>query len=312
MVVSETGQVIPFRELAPRTDLWKTPRNWLRLDHRLGTPRIGSVSTQETLAQVNLEELVARTFEHFEDSGIDFIGSAENVKELFKMPYSNKAVSMAIHRIESSLVICRAPDLEEAKDVKVCGSEILGGEHKPRKVASSTIQRQTLDSKFLYHSIVPQSESVSSHLQPHIHSTGTPVTVSDLSHEPNVNKPTSTRSDDPEQTPAFQTFRKALLWNFHNFRMVLGSNLLTFWNERIGNDIVSLRLQDLDHPISPNLSLDFYLDNVIADVPKVALCQHKSGFVEDFVTMMILVGLSIAANRRHPLHAQPILSSFQY
>lgn len=40
-----------------------------------------------------------------EEEEIDFLGPAENIKQLFKLPYSSSGVSLAVHRVGSTLVV---------------------------------------------------------------------------------------------------------------------------------------------------------------------------------------------------------------
>ncbi|XP_057974865.1 uncharacterized protein LOC131162427 [Malania oleifera] len=75
-------------------------------------------------------------------------------------------------------------------------------------------------------------------------------------------------------------FMRVLLWQFHNFRMLLGSDLLLFSNEKYV--AVSLHLWDVARPVTPLTWLDAWLDNVMASVPELAICYHENGVVQGY------------------------------
>ncbi|XP_059630898.1 uncharacterized protein LOC132273833 isoform X2 [Cornus florida] len=73
-------------------------------------------------------------------------------------------------------------------------------------------------------------------------------------------------------------FLRVLFWQFHNFRMLLGSDLLLFSNERYV--AVSLHLWDMSRQVTPLTWLEAWLDNVMASVPELAICYHQDGVVQ--------------------------------
>ncbi|GAB2271934.1 hypothetical protein Dimus_006762 [Dionaea muscipula] len=75
-------------------------------------------------------------------------------------------------------------------------------------------------------------------------------------------------------------FLRVLFWQFHNFRMLLGSDLLLFSNEKYL--AVSLHLWDVSRPVTPLTWLDAWLDNVMASVPELAICYHQNGVVQGY------------------------------
>jgi len=73
-------------------------------------------------------------------------------------------------------------------------------------------------------------------------------------------------------------FTQKVTWAFEDIRMLLGSNLPIF-----GNDIqpaVSIRLCDMSKPITVLTGLDYWLDNLMCNVPQVAMCYHLNGIVQ--------------------------------
>ncbi|XP_011622188.1 uncharacterized protein LOC18431102 isoform X2 [Amborella trichopoda] len=75
-------------------------------------------------------------------------------------------------------------------------------------------------------------------------------------------------------------FLRVLFWQFHNFRMLLGSDLFLFSNEKYV--AVSLHLWDIGRQITPLMWLEAWLDNVMASVPELAICYHRNGVVQGY------------------------------
>jgi hypothetical protein len=61
---------------------------------------------------------------------------------------------------------------------------------------------------------------------------------------------------------------------------ILGSQVLLFSNP--DHPAVSLRLHDMDQELSLCTVLDYYLDNVIANIPELAICMHSKGLVRGY------------------------------
>lgn len=75
-------------------------------------------------------------------------------------------------------------------------------------------------------------------------------------------------------------FRKVCFWQFHNFHVLLGSDLLIFSNEKY--IAVSLHLWDVSRQVTPLNWLEAWLDNVMASVPELAICYHQNGVVQGY------------------------------
>ncbi|KAF5200707.1 Erythroid differentiation-related factor [Thalictrum thalictroides] len=76
------------------------------------------------------------------------------------------------------------------------------------------------------------------------------------------------------------SFLRVLFWQFHNFRMLLGSDLLLFSNEKYV--AVSLHLWDVTRQETPLTWLEAWLDNIMASVPELAICYHQNGVVQGY------------------------------
>ncbi|XP_075496954.1 uncharacterized protein LOC142533907 isoform X1 [Primulina tabacum] len=75
-------------------------------------------------------------------------------------------------------------------------------------------------------------------------------------------------------------FLRMLFLQFHNFRLLLGSDLLIFSNEKYA--AVSLHLWDVSRKVTPLTWLEAWLDNFMASVPELAICYHQDGVVQGY------------------------------
>ncbi|KAL0922770.1 hypothetical protein M5K25_006787 [Dendrobium thyrsiflorum] len=75
-------------------------------------------------------------------------------------------------------------------------------------------------------------------------------------------------------------FLRVLFWQFHNFRMLLGSDMLLFSNDKYV--AVSLHLWDVTRQVTPLTWLEAWLDNIMASVPELAICYHQNGVVQGY------------------------------
>eukprot|EP00250_Pteridium_aquilinum_P035430 c9400_g1_i1 orf=185-4822(+) len=90
-------------------------------------------------------------------------------------------------------------------------------------------------------------------------------------------------------------FLRVLFWQLEEMRMLLGSDLLLFSNEK--HVAVSLHLWEAERQVTPLMWLDAWLDNVMASVPELAICYHHNGIVQGYELLktddiFLLKGLS--------------------
>ncbi len=107
-------------------------------------------------------------------------------------------------------------------------------------------------------------------------------------------------NDQPEE----ETNRKNLTssplqrtvnWTFENMKMLIGSDLPIFGDDK--HPAVSLRLRysdndrsivlflvtrDMDKPINVLTGIDCWLDNLMCNVPELAMCYHVDGIVQSY------------------------------
>ena len=75
-------------------------------------------------------------------------------------------------------------------------------------------------------------------------------------------------------------FARTLLWNFEDIRMLIGSDMPIFGDK--DHPSVSLRLHNAQKPIHILTGLDYWLDNLMCQVPEVLMCFHLDGIVQKY------------------------------
>ena len=93
-----------------------------------------------------------------------------------------------------------------------------------------------------------------------------------------LNLPEPPALEEPHETCQITGPTRNVLWEFENMQMLLGSNLPIFGGA--DHPVVSLRLHDASKPINVLTGLDYWLDNLICNVPELAMCYHINGIVQ--------------------------------
>ncbi|XP_072485128.1 erythroid differentiation-related factor 1 isoform X2 [Notamacropus eugenii] len=75
-------------------------------------------------------------------------------------------------------------------------------------------------------------------------------------------------------------FVRNILWTFEDIHMLVGSNMPIFGGGRY--PAVSLRLRDNNKPINVLTGIDYWLDNLICNVPELVMCFHVNGIVQKY------------------------------
>ncbi|XP_020233560.1 uncharacterized protein LOC109813725 [Cajanus cajan] len=249
---------------------------------------------------------------------IDVIAPADILKQIFKMPYSKARLSIAVHRIGHTLVLNTGPDVEEGEKLirrhnnqSKCADQSLF-----LNFAMHSVRMEACDCPPTHH-VSSEEQSKSSVLPggkpPHIvvqnddvvqaegyncHSEysqvekesfywGSKKNRRNKNHSPVKKvsqvgeKPRSSMQESEKQRKVGNdNFLRILFWQFHNFRMLLGSDLLLFSNEKYV--AVSLHLWDVTRQVTPLTWLEAWLDNVMASVPELAICYHRNGVVQGY------------------------------
>ncbi|KAJ4845092.1 hypothetical protein Tsubulata_037913, partial [Turnera subulata] len=238
--------------------------------------------------------------------------------DIFKIPYSKARLSIAVRRVGQTLVLNSGPDVEEGEKLvrrhsnqSKCADESLFlnfAMHSVRMEACDCPPEHRMSSKSQPSSsalpgrdtsqFVGESDDVTRNegFDPRSEYTQVkqdgllwgskktkrnkgrhPVKVaSHLGEKPRC----SVQESEKRKRVNNEGFLRVLFWQFHNFRMLLGSDLLLFSNEKYV--AVSLHLWDITRQVTPLTWLEAWLDNVMASVPELAICYHENGVVQGY------------------------------
>lgn len=213
---------------------------------------------------------------------VDVVSDAENIKTLLKLPYSNGPVSMMVHRIENTLLIddfdihkhlLRTAETEWKWLRKFFCEHIQQNfndkdiELYCRSKTRTALQQRSLMSKFLYRSLVQgQTEVCLTEEQKPL-----PLSGPELP-EPKVEE------ESPE--PTRHKYVRNVVWTFEDIQMLIGTDMPIFGGST--HPCISLRLRDMTKPINVLTGIDYWLDNLMSNVPEVVMCYHLNGIVQKY------------------------------
>ncbi|KAG7167739.1 Erythroid differentiation-related factor 1-like [Homarus americanus] len=283
---SEVEFPVQFHELQSNTDLKMPPSNWLQ-EHssiRLPNPTHKHADFSSFLMAHQFPDCIGE---------VDVVSDAENIKKLLKIPYNPKAhVSMMIHRVGKTLLIddfdvykyllrqsekewhwLRRFFFEHVLQSLTQKENVLVRPNKSRNV----VQSRSLLSKFLYHSI--NEEEARPPSPPSQPVTESPVSVRRPSLAMNEVMPEPALEEQLPQASG-QAFTRNVVWNFEDLHMLIGTDLPIFGGGT--HPCVSLRLRDMSKPINILTGIDYWLDNLMCNVPEVVMCYHLDGIVQKY------------------------------
>ncbi|KAJ0170754.1 hypothetical protein K1T71_013526 [Dendrolimus kikuchii] len=213
---------------------------------------------------------------------VDVISGAECIKKLLKLPYQpNGTVSMMVHRVENTLLLddfdvydyLMKSEWSWLKDffyeniLKTMSEQ----ERMTLMLSAAPSSALQLTHKFLSHSVAQRPEQV----QPKTSHPHTPMCIAG----PFLPEP-ETRADEP---PNEHLYNRNVLWTFEDIHMLIGSDLPIFGDK--DRPCVSLRLRDAREPINVLTGIDYWLDNLMCNVPEVLMCYHLDGIVQKYEPM---------------------------
>ncbi|XP_039024513.1 uncharacterized protein LOC120157476 isoform X2 [Hibiscus syriacus] len=249
---------------------------------------------------------------------IDVIAPTDILKQIFKIPYSKARLSIAVHRVGQTLILNTGPDVEEGEKLvrrhsnqskrtdqslflnfamhsvrmEACDcppshqaplerqsdSAALPRGETPNFVAENdNISRKDGIKHHSEYSQVKQDELFWGSKKVHRNKSRNPVKkAAHVGEKPRC----SVQESEKHRRVGNSGFLRVLYWQFHNFRMLLGSDLLLFSNEKYA--AVSLHLWDVTRQVTPLTWLEAWLDNVMASVPELAICYHQNGVVRGY------------------------------
>ncbi|XP_054016507.1 erythroid differentiation-related factor 1 [Hylaeus anthracinus] len=266
-----------YAQLQCNTDLNLPPSNWL-------SSSAESYGLQSVWSQTSGFSSF-RMAHMFPDcvGEVDVVSDAENIKKLLKLPYNHGVISMMVHRVENTLLLddfdIHKYLLRQAENdwewlKKFFYEHIfhnLGDKEKRlfhKTNNRNTLQQRNLVSKFLYHSIVV-ADNKEQHTKPQL-----PVkTLEPCLPEPSQEE----KVPDPNYN---HNFTRNIVWTFENIQMLIGTDMPIFGGQT--HPCISLRLRDMTKPINVLTGIDYWLDNLMCNVPEVVMCYHLDGIVQKY------------------------------
>uniref|UniRef100_T1JH47 Erythroid differentiation-related factor 1 n=1 Tax=Strigamia maritima TaxID=126957 RepID=T1JH47_STRMM len=277
-----------YAELQSNTDLNLPPANWLRKVQCLGGYGTLDINTRNEFSSFHMAN-------NFPDciGEVDVVSAAENIKKLLKIPYSKAQVSMLIHRIGKTILVdefdihkhllrTSEDDLQWLKKFyfeHVLQSLRLKEKAFPRKNKSRYhLQHKSMFSKFLYHSIADYTET-SNYSEDS--DSSLLINSQQFSEQIRINEEEEEEEQEDAQTLYGEhKFLRDVLWTFEDITMLIGTDMPIFGGGK--RPCVSLRLRDKNKPINILTGLDYWLDNLMCNVPEIMMCYHLDGIVQQY------------------------------
>uniref|UniRef100_A0A8C2JDE6 Erythroid differentiation regulatory factor 1 n=1 Tax=Cyprinus carpio TaxID=7962 RepID=A0A8C2JDE6_CYPCA len=247
--------------LQEKTDLKLPPANWLRENTQLGTAGttvLGSSRKSKPFSSFGM----AYDFIDCIGDDVDVVSDSENIKKLLKIPYSKSHVSMAVHRVGGTLLL----DELDIQELFMRSSQT--GDWTWLKEFYQRLSDQKWQRKKKSKEHWNEKEQVDTYTLGH---------VSSVSKEQNL----PTLFNEGENSQGLRNdFVRNILWTFEDIHMLVGSNMPIFGGGRY--PAVSLRLRDNNKPINVLTGIDYWLDNLMCNVPELVMCFHVNGIVQKY------------------------------
>ncbi|XP_028172154.1 erythroid differentiation-related factor 1 [Ostrinia furnacalis] len=264
---------VGYARLQCNTDLNLPPSNWGAAIDSYGLKQILTGNTG--LSSFRMAHM-------FPDcvGEVDVISGAECIKKLLKLPYQpNGTVSMIVHRIENTLLLddfdvydyLMKSEWSWLKDffyenvLKTMSEQERMTLTLAPVAPSSALQ---LTHKFLSHSVASRPPPAQAPALAPVALTG-----------PYLPEPEPGR----DEAPPDHLYNRNVHWTFEDIHMLIGSDLPIFGDK--DRPCVSLRLRDAREPINVLTGIDYWLDNLMCNVPEVLMCYHLDGIVQKYEPM---------------------------
>ncbi|GFS03137.1 erythroid differentiation-related factor 1-like [Elysia marginata] len=213
---------------------------------------------------------------------VDVISSSKSIKALLKMPFSSSPhISIMVHRLGKTLLLEEfdvfkhiiRKQAEEWSWLRNYFYDVIAKEEKekqsPKFLDGGPANRESILND-MYMNLIRHSFAASENGEA-CTAVATPETSGPLKSF--------------EQSPAqdLKGFHHQTLWKFQDISMLIDSDLPIFGGGSSRRPCISLRLRDSRKPpISILTGLDYWLDNLMSNVPEVAMCYHINGFVQKY------------------------------
>lgn len=218
---------------------------------------------------------------------VDVVSDAENIKKLLKIPYCKGHISMMVHRIENTLLLddfdiykhlLRTAETEWEWFRKFFYENInaeVAEENRKLYIKNrrrKALEQKSLISKFLYHSI--GENSFEEKTEEGAEGSAPLPVQGPLLPEP------APSAEVPNQSSFDHNYNRNVIWTFEDIEMLIGTDLPIFGGGT--HPCISLRLRDMSKPINVLTGIDYWLDNLMSNVPEVVMCYHLNGIVKKY------------------------------
>ncbi|UJR21959.1 hypothetical protein I4U23_025027 [Adineta vaga] len=239
---------------------------------------------------------------HIDSLGeVDVITDAEHIKKLLKMSFNKHSqISMIVHRlgrtilldefdVHSHLLRLEKNDWTWFRDFfldTILRNISVKHFYKKNKTRDELIRKDRLV-RFLCQSVelpeLSRSNADNDESQPS--STTNDITAATILQQIKdiVNANNQVEDNTDHTTSNSSPFQRTVNWTFENMKMLIGSDLPIFGDEQ--HPAVSLRLREMDKPINVLTGIDCWLDNLMCNVPELAMCYHVDGIVQSYEIM---------------------------
>ncbi|XP_054840041.1 erythroid differentiation-related factor 1 isoform X2 [Eublepharis macularius] len=282
-----------FARLQEKTDLKLPPANWLRESAKLG-PAGATILGNSKKSKPFSSFGMAYDFIDSVGNDVDVVSDSENIKKLLKIPYSKSHVSMAVHRIGRTLLLddldiqelfMRSSQTGDWTWLKEFYQRLIDQKWQRKKKSKEHWYQKAILSKFLYYSINGDgaAQPIPNPDEQHQEETADDEAceAGRVSWPAPFEMPSSLSEDASSSNQGLKNdFVRNILWTFEDIHMLVGSNMPIFGGGRY--PAVSLRLRDNNKPINVLTGIDYWLDNLICNVPELVMCFHVNGIVQKY------------------------------
>ncbi|KAH9489661.1 hypothetical protein Btru_056271 [Bulinus truncatus] len=206
---------------------------------------------------------------------VDVISSSKNIKDLLKMPYSNSPhISIMVHRLRKTLLL---EEFDVHKNLIKMQAEEWGW---LKKYYENVIAKGQEDKTKWLVSAHPKRDSFTENMYMNLIRHSFAASIGDKCTALETAKDQSRQVHQiPISSDDLKGFHHETLWKFEDISMLIDSDLPIFGSGETPRPCISLRLRDArSPPINILTGLDYWLDNLMSNVPEVAMCYHVNGF----------------------------------